>query len=106
MKRLIYAKAHKDWSDDQWKTGLWSDKSKFEIFKSNRKQYVRKRVGERWRIDSLQPSVKHVGESVLVWGCISASDVGNIVQIYGLNMNTQKYTQDLIHHTIPNKKNA
>ena len=29
VKRLRYAKAHKDWNEDQWKRVLWSDESKF-----------------------------------------------------------------------------
>ena len=43
------------------------------------------------------------GGSVLVWGCISASGFGDIVQIDGI-MNAEKYRQFLIHNDIPSGK--
>ena len=46
-KRLAWAKKHKQWTLDRWKSVLWSDESKFEIFGSNRCAFVRCRVGER-----------------------------------------------------------
>ena len=102
-KRLKYAKTHKDWNEDQREQMLCSDESKFELFGSNRRQYVRRRVGERYNNESLQPLVKHGGGSVMVWACISASDVGHIVRIDGI-LNAEKYRQVLIHHAIPSGK--
>ena len=64
---------------------------------------MRRRVGERWKNECLRPSVKHGGGSVLVWGCISASGVGDIVRIEGI-MNAEKYRQVLIHHAIASGK--
>ena len=64
---------------------------------------MRRRVGERWKNECLRPSVKHGGGSVLVWGCISASGVGDTVQIDGI-MNAEKYRHVLIHHAIPSGK--
>ena len=91
VKRLSYAKAHKDWNEDQWKRVLWSDESKFG---SNRWQDL-ERVG-RMSACGLQ-------WNILVWGCISAIDVVDIVQIDGI-MNAEKYRQVLIHHAIPSGK--
>ena len=34
-KRLSWAKKHEQWTLDRWKSVLWSDESKFEIFGSN-----------------------------------------------------------------------
>ena len=31
QKRFVWAKKHKEWTLDQWKSVLWSDESKFEI---------------------------------------------------------------------------
>ena len=35
-KRLKFAQRHKNWSAEQWKSVLWSDESKFEIFGTKR----------------------------------------------------------------------
>ena len=35
-KRLTWSKKHEQWTLDRWKSVLWSDESKFEIFGSNR----------------------------------------------------------------------
>ena len=46
-KRLAWAKKHDQWTLDRWKSVLWSDESKFDIFGSNSRVFVRRRVGER-----------------------------------------------------------
>lgn len=51
---------------------FFSDSKLISNFGSNHKQYVWKRS---YNSDCLQ-SVKHCASSVMVWGCMSASDVG------------------------------
>ena len=41
---------------------------------------------------NLQPTVKHGGADVMVWGCISATGVGELVFIDGI-MDKHKYLQ-------------
>ena len=49
---------------------LWFDDSKFEIFGSNRRVFVRCSVGE-WMITACVVStVKHEGGGVMVWGVL------------------------------------
>ncbi|CAJ0922697.1 unnamed protein product [Ranitomeya imitator] len=43
QKKLVWAKEHKEWRLDQCKSVLWSDESKFEIFGSNHRVFVRRR---------------------------------------------------------------
>ena len=99
-KRLKFAQRHKNWSAEQWKSVLWSDESKFEIFGTKRRQYVRRRNGEQFKDMSLQPTIKYGGGSVQVWGCISAGGVGDLFKIDDI-MNAEKYRQILIHHAVP-----
>ena len=47
--------------------------------------------------------MKHGGWSVLVWGCISARGVGDIVRIDGI-INAENYRQVLIHNAINSGK--
>ena len=103
QKRLKFAKRHKTWNSAQWRRVLWSDESQFQLFGSNRRHYVRRRVGEKYIDACLQPTVKHGGGSVMVWGCISANGVGDLIKIDGI-MKAPKYKQILIHHAIPSGK--
>jgi hypothetical protein len=64
-KRLVWAKKHKQWTLDWWKSVIWSDES-FEIFHSNRRVFVRRRVGERMISACVVPTVKHGGGGVMV----------------------------------------
>ncbi|CAJ0940501.1 unnamed protein product [Ranitomeya imitator] len=61
QKRVVWAEEHKEWTLDQWKSVLWSDESKFEIFGSNHRVFVRRRKGERMDSTCLVPTVKHGG---------------------------------------------
>lgn len=53
---------------------------------------------KRYNSEGLQPSVKHSGGSVMVWG-ISAIGAVDVVNTDG-NMNTEKYSQSLIQNVI------
>lgn len=48
--------------------------------------------------------MEHNRESVLIWRCISASGVSDIVSDIGGIMNAEKYRQVLIYHAIPSGK--
>ena len=78
QKRFVWAKKHKEWTLDQWKSVLWSDESKFEIFGSNRRVFVRRRKGEQMDSTCLVPTVKHGGRGVMVWGSFVGDTVGNL----------------------------
>ena len=74
---------HKNWDPIQWEKVLWGDESKFKIFGTKRRQYMR-RLGEELKECCLQPTIKHGGGSIQVWGCISSKGVGNLVRIDGM----------------------
>ena len=99
-KQLNYARKHRNWGAEKWQQVLWTDESKVEIFGCRRKQFVRRRAGERYNNECLQATGKHGGGSLQVWGCISANGVGDLVRINGI-LNAEKYRQILIHHAIP-----
>ena len=47
QKRLRGAKEHRHWTEEDWKKVLWTDKSKFEVFGSQRRTFVRCRKNEK-----------------------------------------------------------
>lgn len=84
LKRYQWGNKHKNWSVEQWLKVLFTDESKFEIFGSKRRQYVRRLVGERMTNQCVIPTVKHGGGSVMVWGCFAGEKVGDLERIEGI----------------------
>lgn len=100
VKRLAWAKKHQNWSISQWKKVLWSDESKFEVFGSHRRVFVRRRVGERALEDCIVPTVKHGGGSVMVWGCFGNNRVGDFIKIEGI-LKKEGYKTILEENVLP-----
>ncbi len=77
----MHKKACKQFSEDKqikdmdyWKHLLWSDETKINLFGSDGVKRVWRQPGEEYK-DSVLPTVKHGGGSVMVWGCMSAADI-------------------------------
>ena len=81
-KRLAWAKKHKQWTLDWWKSVRWSDESKFKIFGSNCHVFVRRRLDEQMISACLVPTVNH-GGGVMVWGCFGGDTVSDLFRIQG-----------------------
>ena len=81
-----------------WHKIIWSDESKFNLFGSDGRIYVRRRVGEEYLPQCVQQMVKFGGGSVMVWGCISCDGTSPIVTVTG-RMNAKDYI-DLLSSTL------
>ncbi|KAL7849234.1 hypothetical protein SRHO_G00208570 [Serrasalmus rhombeus] len=99
-KRLRWAKEHRHWTEEDWKKVLWTDESKFEVFGSQRRTFVRRRTNEKMLKECLTPSVKHGGGNVMVWGCFGAGKVGDLYRVKGI-LNKEGYHSILQRHAIP-----
>lgn len=83
-KRLEWAKKHANWTAEQWNSVLWTDESKFEIFGSKRRVYVRRFPGEQMNDDCVVSTIKHGNGNVMVWGCFAGNRVGTLKKIDGI----------------------
>ncbi len=79
---------------------LWTDESKFEVFGSNRRTFVRCRTNEKMLEQCLIPSVKHGGGSVMVWGCFGGGKIGDLYRVEG-TLRKESYHKILQCHAIP-----
>lgn len=100
QKRLKWAREHQHWTIEEWKNVLWTDESKFELFGTRRRVFVRRSVGERTREECIAATVKHGGGSVMVWGCFAGTSVGDIAKIDGI-LKKEGYRDILENHAIP-----
>ena len=100
ITRLEWAKARAQWTDDMWKRVVWSDESKFNIFKSDGRTYIRRRKSEEFNEDCVIGTLKHGGGSVMVWGCICGDQRGMLLRV-DTTMNAHRYLQVLEDGMIP-----
>ena len=77
-RRLEFARAHRHYTADDWSKVVWSDESRFQLFRNDGRPFVRRRRGEEHLEECVQPTVKHGGGSIMVWGCMSEAGVGEI----------------------------
>lgn len=89
-KRLAFAKEHVNKNQNFWDSILWSDESKYNIFGSDGRARVWRKSGEALQMRNLNPTVKHGGGSVMIWGCFSSAGTGNHEFVDGI-MNQHMY---------------
>lgn len=78
LKKLKFAHEHVKKSPEFWERVLWSDESKYNVFGSDGKKNVWRKPLESLKEKNINLTVKGGGGSVLVWGCMSSSGVGNM----------------------------
>ena len=100
VKRYDWARKYRHKPLAFWREVLWSDETKFELFNSKRRQVCRRKKGESLREDTIQPTVKHGGGSVMMWGCFMGGKAGDLHRVQGI-MKKEQYHSILVHHAIP-----
>jgi hypothetical protein len=68
-KRLAWAMTHADWTEEDFKSVLWSDECSVEKSKDPRTDWVFRTPYEKWDIDCVQTYEKGPGVKLMVWGC-------------------------------------
>lgn len=89
-KRLNYTKEHRNKSNDFWNRVVFTDESKYNLYGNDGRCRVWRKPNEEFKEKNVCPTFKHGGGSVLVWGCMSATGVGNLQIIDGI-MDHKKY---------------
>ena len=99
-RRLAWAQDHLAWTADDWSRVLWSDESRFQLYQSDGRVYVRRMVGEEFSENCVVPSVKHGGSGIMVWGCMSSAGTGALTRVTE-NINAGIYVDILRDHMLP-----
>ena len=101
-RRVAWARAHKDWTIQQWEKVLFSDESTFCILGDHSKTFVRRFQGEAFKPMCLELTVKHPTK-IMVWGCMAANGMGQFKIIEGM-MNADKYITTLQNVMLPSAR--
>ena len=99
VKKLQWTKVPKDWTTEQWNEVLWTDESKFEIFSSNRRFYMQRRVGEKAAIPCITPTKKYGGDCFMMWWAFAHCKGRDLHQVKG-KLNQTGYHNILQHQAI------
>jgi hypothetical protein len=67
---LDYALAHQNWTIENWKKVVWSDKTNINCLGSDRRKWVWKKKGEGLSDRLVSGTLKFGGGSLIVWGCM------------------------------------
>ena len=86
------------YTNDQWRRFLFSDESPF-VMRFRGKTRVWRNDEERYLPWSLRGTVKS-DKKIMVWGCFSASKVGNLYKVDGI-MEQYQYHDIIREHVVP-----
>ena len=78
-KRLLWARENKN---RNWDKVLFSDESRYCLV-SDRPICIRRRKGEEDLPECLNPTMKHGGGGIMVWGCFAKGGVGRLHKVDG-----------------------
>ena len=97
---LDFTTEHIMWTEEQWNMVNFSDESKFNLFGSYGRRFVKHKNGECLSPQCVKKTVKFGWGSVMVWGMISSVEVGPIVHFHGI-INASVYKELLCQHALP-----
>ncbi len=100
-RRVLWAKAHLNWTVSKWKSVLWSDESKFDILVGNHRRRVL-RAKEEGDLPACYLHSVQKSASLMVWLCISAYGRGSLHVLEG-TMNAERYINVLEQHMLPSR---
>ncbi len=78
-KRLTWCNERKLWTFADWANIIWSDESRFSLFKSDGRVWVWRQKHERYNHDCVVPTVKYEGGSLMVWSCFTPHAIGPLI---------------------------
>ncbi len=99
-RRLKWCKERRNWTLEQWRTVIWSDESRFALFKADGRQTCWRRVGERFHHACINPTVKYGGGSAMFWSYFMATGTGPLVKCSN-NMTSAEYRTILENELLP-----
>jgi transposase len=92
--RLLWAKEHINWTEDQWRNVVWSDESYFCVEGSECGKRVLRKEGKGYDERNIVSTVKW-GEDAMIWGCfwkpLEIIETGSIDQETYINILTNMF---------------
>lgn len=68
--RLTWCRDHRDWSEDQWATVLFTDESRFSLTSDSRRTFIWREPGTRYLPSNVREIDHYGGGGLMVWAGI------------------------------------
>lgn len=94
--RICWATMYQGMSAEDWKNVIWSDEAPFSLVPKPPKGYVRRDTDEELKLECMQPSFKHGGGGINVWGCFSYNTKGPLYWIEG-TFTGKRYLEEILN---------
>jgi transposase len=100
-QRLIWAKAHRHWTMDDWRKVMYSDETAVSKDSDPRKLRVFRRQNkqEKYAPKNIRGKIRDGGISQMIWGCFVSNKLGPIVFIDGTI--DQYVYMNILHEELP-----
>lgn len=79
---LTWAKKHANWTVEEWRQVIWSDKTKVNLFGSDRPKWCWKSHNHPLEQRVLDQKIKHGEGNIMLWGCMTYQSIGYTAYIY------------------------
>ena len=105
-KRLEFANRYVIWTYENWAKVFFSDESQFNLFGNDeKKNNVKKRIGERLSAKCTKKTVTFGGGSVMVFGMFSSQGTKPLIRLQ-TRVNAQIYKNIVQDHVVPIIQNS
>lgn len=107
--RLQFARAHVNWTQEQWRAVLFSDETRVCLFCNDRRKRVYRRQWERFAQACIQETVEYGGGFCMFWGGMSAdgkTELSSVSRTGGArgqgSMTAHQYITEILEdHVVP-----
>jgi transposase len=94
-ERLCWAQIYQGLPAEDWNNIIWSDEAPFNLLSRAPSHYVRRGPTEELKPECIEPTLKHGGGGIMVWGCFSANYKGPLVRIQG-RFTGERYRKEIL----------
>ena len=91
LKRISFAKSHKNWTVDDWRRVVWTDESSFSLVRNCGREYHYIPSNDNRRLPT-KATTRKGGSSIMIWGCFKNDQVGKLNWISG-TLDSEGYQQ-------------
>lgn len=98
--RLRFARAHSDWTVEQWGNVLFTDESRICLRSPDGRERIYRRRNERYADCTISERMQYYGGSVMVWAGISTDARTDLVFVDNGALTARRYIEEILQEVV------